>query len=364
MGNYADLKNHLAASPKTWLVTGVAGFIGSNLLETLLTLDQRVVGLDDFSTGKRRNLEGVRQLCGPARWLKFRLIEGTIGDLETCRLACRDVDYVLHHAAVASVARSLKDPISTNQSNVNGFVNMLVAARDAGVRRFVYATSSSAYGDDPAHLKTECTVGRPLSPYAVTKYADELYASVFAQCYGFETIGLRYFNVFGPRQDPEGDYAAVIPKWIAALINRESIFLNGNGDTSRDFIFVPDAVQANLLSATAAKPEAVNQVYNVGLNKRTTLIELFSILKELLLRSGHDVRACEPLYREFQHGDVWHSQADITKISELLGFSPVYGVREGLAKTLPWYVKTVGRMEAGFATVGLSRPRKVTGVMK
>ena len=226
---------------------------------------------------------------------------------------------------------------------------MLVTARDAGVRRFVYATSSSAYGDDPAHLKTECTVGRPLSPYAVTKYADELYASVFAQCYGFETIGLRYFNVFGPRQDPKGDYAAVIPKWIAALINRESIFLNGNGDTSRDFIFVPDAVQANLLAATAAKPEAVNQVYNVALNKRTTLIELFSILKELLLQSGHDVGACEPLYREFQRGDVWHSQADITKISELLGFSPVYGVREGLAKTLPWYIETAGRTSRSFS---------------
>jgi UDP-N-acetylglucosamine 4-epimerase len=220
---------------------------------------------------------------------------------------------------------------------------MLVAARDAGVGRFVYATSSSAYGDDPARLKIECQVGRPLSPYALTKYADELYAHIFAQCYGFETIGLRYFNVFGPRQNPEGDYAAVIPKWIAALINRESIFLNGNGDTSRDFIFVPDAVQANLLAATTAKPEAVNQVYNVALNKRTTLIELFSILKELLLQSGHDVRACEPIYREFQNGDIRHSQADITKISALLGFSPAYGVREGLAKTLPWYIKTAGR---------------------
>ena len=351
MSNYADLKNHLATSPKTWLVTGVAGFIGSNLLETLLMLDQRVIGLDDFSTGKRRNLEDVRQLCGPARWLKFRLIEGTIGELETCRLVCRDVDYVLHHAAVASVARSLKNPISTNESNVNGFVNMLVAARDAGVRRFVYATSSAAYGDDPADLKIECTVGRPLSPYAVTKYADELYAHVFAQCYGFETIGLRYFNVFGPRQDPEGDYAAVIPKWIAALIKGESIFLNGNGDTSRDFIFVPDAVQANLLAATAAKPEAVNEVYNVALNKRTTLIELFSILKELLLQSGNDVGACEPLYRKFQSGDVRHSQADITKISELLGFLPVYGVREGLAKTLSWYIKTTGPASESFSRV-------------
>ena len=228
---------------------------------------------------------------------------------------------------------------------------MLVAARDAGVRRFVYATSSSAYGDDPAHLKTECTVGRPLSPYAVTKYADELYASVFAQCYGLETIGRRYFNVFGPRQDPEGDYAAVIPKWITALINRESIFLNGNGNTSRDFIFGPDAVQANLLAATAAKPEAANQVYNVALNKRTTLIELFSILKELLLQSGHDVGACEPLYREFQCGNVWHSQADNAKISELRGFSPVYGVREGLVKTLPWYIETAGGTSRSFSRI-------------
>src|SRR5438876_9558981 len=271
MSNYADLKNHLATSPKTWLVTGVAGFIGSNLLETLLMLDQRVIGLDDFSTGKRRNLEDVRQLCGSSRWLKFRLIEGTTGDLETCRSVCRDVDYVLHHAAVASVARSLKDPIGTNKSNVNGFVNMLVAARDAGVRRFVYATSSSVYGDDPAHLKTECTVGRPLSPYAATKYAGELYASVFAQCYGFETIGLRYFNVFGPRQDPEGDYAAVIPKWIAALLKRERVQINGDGETSRDFCFIENVVQANLLAATANNREALNEVYNVAMGERTSL---------------------------------------------------------------------------------------------
>ena len=343
MSNYADFRNGLAASPKTWLVTGVAGFIGSHLLETLLTLNQRVVGLDNFSAGTRRNLEDVRLTCGRARWRNFKFVEGSISDLATCRVVCRNVDYVLHHAAVASVARSLQDPIGTTESNVNGFVNMLVAARDASVARFVYASSSAVYGDDPAHLKIECNVGRPLSPYALTKSADELYAHVFAQCYGFETVGLRYFNVFGPRQDPQGDYAAVIPKWITALINRESIFVNGNGDTTRDFIFVPDAVQANLLAATTAKPDAVNQVYNVGLNKRTTLIELLSMLKELLFQSGHDVGACLPVYREFQTGDIRHSRADITKISALLGFSPAYGVREGLAETLPWYIKTAGQ---------------------
>src|SRR5882724_5260288 len=339
MGNHADLKNHLAASPKTWLVTGVAGFIGSNLLEALLTLGQRVVGLDDFSTGKRRNLEDVRQLCGPARWLKFRLIEGTIGDLETCRLACRDVDYVLHHAAVASVARSLKDPISTNQSNVNGFVNMLVTARDAGVRRFVYATSSSAYGDNPAHLKTECTVGRPLSPYAVTKYADELYASVFAQCYGFESIGLRYFNVFGPRQDPNGAYAAVIPKWISAMLKNEPVYINGDGETSRDFCFVANVVQANLLAATTQSSSALNEVYNIAAAKRTTLNQLFESLRDRLAPKFPHLKGLRPVYRDFQKGDVRHSHADISKARELLGYHPTHDVDAGLTEALDWYVE-------------------------
>jgi UDP-N-acetylglucosamine 4-epimerase len=338
MTAYAQLRQQLVQAPKTWLITGVAGFIGSNLLETLLKLDQRVVGLDNFATGYRRNLDEVQSLVGPAQWTKFRFIEGDIRILNDCQRACEGVDYVLHQAALGSVPRSVADPIATNMANVTGFVNMLVAARDAKVKRFVYAASSSTYGDHPGLPKIEDVIGRPLSPYAVTKFVNELYAEVFARCYGFNTIGLRYFNVFGPRQDPNGAYAAVIPKWTAAMIAGETVFINGDGETSRDFCFVDNAVQANLLGATTANREAVNQVYNVAVGERTTLNELYGHLQRLLLPRYPHLKKAKPQYRDFRVGDVRHSLADIGKATKLLRYSPACRVGEGLGLAMPYYI--------------------------
>lgn len=334
---YEEVKEGLQITPKTWLITGVAGFIGSNLLETLLRLDQRVIGLDNFSTGKKQNLQEVRRLVRSKQWERFSFLEGDISSFETCRLACRGVDYVLHQAALGSVPRSIEDPLKTNESNVTGFLHLLVAARDEKVRRFVYAASSSTYGDHPGLPKVEDQIGRPLSPYAVTKYVNELYADVFARCYGVETVGLRYFNVFGPRQDPEGAYAAVIPRWIAAMIRNQPTYINGDGETSRDFCYVANAVQANLLAATSGNPVAVNQVYNVALNARTTLNELFEMLRTRLLPAYAHLGVYRPVYREFRAGDVRHSQADIQKASQLLGYAPTHTVEQGLDQALEWY---------------------------
>ncbi len=341
MNAYEQVKEELLARPKTWLVTGVAGFIGSNLLETLLRLDQGVVGLDNFSTGKQANLDHVKALVSGKQWARFSFIEGDIRNLDTCRSACQGVDYVLHQAALGSVPRSIEDPILTNQSNVDGFLNMLVAARDRKARRFVYAASSSTYGDHPGLPKVEDVIGRPLSPYAVTKYVNELYADVFARCYGLESIGLRYFNVFGPRQDPDGAYAAVIPKWIAAMIKNESVYINGDGETSRDFCFVDNAVQANLLAAITDDKEAVNEVYNVALNDRTTLNQLLSMLRERLLPNYPHLQSYQAIYRDFRPGDVRHSQADIGKAARLLGYHPTHSVNQGLDQALEWYKKNV-----------------------
>lgn len=349
MSAYAELQVRLAQEPRTWLVTGVAGFIGSNLLQTLLQLDQRVVGLDNFATGHRRNLDEVRSLVTPAQWARFAFIEGDIRRPEDCRAAmtwqpdgqpAQPVDYVLHQAALGSVPRSLADPTTTNAVNIDGFLNVLVAARDAQVRSFVYAASSSTYGDHPALPKVEEIIGRPLSPYAVTKYVNELYADVFARSYGFASIGLRYFNVFGPRQDPEGAYAAVIPKWSAALLQGEPVLINGDGQTSRDFCFVANAVQANLLAATAEAPEARNQVYNVALGDRTTLGELFALLRDALQPHGVSPDV-QPTYRDFRAGDVRHSQADIGKVQRLLGYAPTHRIREGIQAAMPWYVASL-----------------------
>lgn len=334
---YEAVQNQLQITPKTWVITGVAGFIGSNLLETLLRLDQRVVGLDNFSTGKRVNLDEVRGLVRSKQWARFHFIEGDIRDLETCRKACAGADYVLHQAALGSVPRSIEDPITTNASNVTGFVNMLVAARDEKVKRFVYAASSSTYGDHPDLPKVEDVIGKPLSPYAVTKYVNELYADVFARCYGTESIGLRYFNVFGPRQDPDGAYAAVIPRWISAMIHNQPTQINGDGETSRDFCYVANAVQANLLSATTDRKEAVNQIYNVALNARTSLNELFTMLRERLAPGYPHLQDYRPVYRDFRAGDVRHSQADIQKAERLLGYKPTHTVEQGLAQALEWY---------------------------
>ena len=332
-----SLVSELKAAPRKWLVTGVAGFIGSNLLEELLKLDQEVVGLDNFSTGKKANLEEVRGLVSPAQWARFRFLEGDITDLAICERACSGMDYVLHQAALGSVPRSIADPIRSHQSNVTGFLNMLVAARDAGVKRFVYASSSSVYGDHPALPKVEANIGKPLSPYAATKAMDEAYAEVFARTYGLTTVGLRYFNVFGPRQDPTGPYAAVIPLWIAALIERSPVFINGDGETSRDFCFIVNVVQANLLAATTANPAATNQVYNVAVGESTTLNELFEFLRGAVNGDGADQQDQKPIYREFRPGDVRHSLADISKAQKLLNYKPKYRVRQGLEMALYWY---------------------------
>ena len=338
MTKYHELKQHLQGNPHTWLVTGVAGFIGSNLLETLLKLDQKVVGLDSFSTGHRHNLDQVKALVAPTQWQRFRLIEGDIRNLADCTTACNGADYVLHQAALGSVPRSLEDPILTNENNITGFLNILVAARDAKVQRFVYAASSSTYGDHPGLPKVEDLIGKPLSPYAVTKYVNELYADVFARCYDFKTIGLRYFNIFGQRQDPEGAYAAVIPKWIASMIKNEPVFINGDGETSRDFCYIDNTVQANLLAATTDNPDAVGQVYNVAVSDRTTLNQLFELIRALLEPGFPHLKGFKPTYRDYRAGDVRHSLADISKAQNLLGYAPTHRIGEGLKEAMDWYV--------------------------
>jgi UDP-N-acetylglucosamine 4-epimerase len=341
MSAFNTLEKELAAAPRTWLVTGVAGFIGSNLLEALLKLNQRVTGLDNFSTGKKQNLEEVKALVSPGQWARFRFLEDDIGDLASCQGACAGVDYVLHEAALGSVPRSITDPMASHRTNVTGFLNMLLAARDARVRCFVYASSSSIYGDDPGLPKVEEKVGRPLSPYAATKAINEVYANAFALAYGLPSVGLRYFNVFGPRQDPEGAYAAVIPKWIAALLKREPVCINGDGETSRDFCFVTNVVQANLLAATTRNPEAANQAYNVALGQRTTLNELFHLLQSALRSKCAALPEQKPIYQDFRTGDVRHSLADISKAQRLLGFAPSHRLQAGLELAMDWYRRNV-----------------------
>jgi len=370
MTPYTHLQTRLQAEPHTWLVTGVAGFIGSNLLEALLKLNQRVVGLDNFATGHQRNLDEVQALVTPEQWRNFQFIGGDIRNLEDCQRTMVflprplgegrgegapnrgiPVDYVLHQAALGSVPRSVEDPITTNAANITGFLNMLVAARDAKVKRFVYAASSSTYGDHPGLPKVESTIGRPLSPYAVTKYVNELYADVFGKTYGLQSIGLRYFNVFGPRQDPNGAYAAVIPKWIASMIKGEPIYINGDGETSRDFCFIANVVQANLLAATVSDfplppaegrgegaPSPVNQVYNIAVGERTTLSELYAQLRRNLLPRYPHLQDAKPVYRDFRAGDVRHSLADISKAAARLGYAPTQRIGQGLTLAMPWYI--------------------------
>lgn len=322
-----------------WLITGVAGFIGSNLLETLLRHGQTVTGLDNFSTGHRHNLDEVQGSVTPEQWARFRFIEGDIRDLDTCMTACEGVTYVLHQAALGSVPRSIVDPLLTNANNVTGFLNMLVAAKDSKVARFVYAASSSTYGDHPGLPKVEETIGKPLSPYAVTKYVNELYAEVFLKTYGMDSVGLRYFNVFGKRQDPEGAYAAVIPKWFASLLRGETVWINGDGETSRDFCFIDNCVQANILAACAEGPEIAGSVFNVAFGQRTTLEELFYLIRDEAAKFMPDCAEALPSHRDFRAGDVRHSLADISRSRRLLGYDPEYGVRDGLAQAGKWYAK-------------------------
>lgn len=334
---YQNALKQLKNEPGTWLITGCAGFIGSNLLETLLAMDQHVVGLDNFATGYQHNLDEVKATVSADQWKRFQFHEGDIRDLETCRKALKGVKYVLHQAALGSVPRSLEDPLTSNSVNVTGFLNMLVAARDEGVGAFVYAASSSTYGDHEALPKVEDRIGRPLSPYAVTKFVNELYADVFARSYGFGSIGLRYFNVFGRRQDPDGAYAAVIPKWIAAMIRGDDVVINGDGQTSRDFCHIDNVVQANILAAMA-QPDGVNQVYNVAYSARTTLEELFNYLSKALANNGIDYRKV-PVYGDFRAGDVRHSEADISKARKLLGYEPMNDIIRGIEVSMPWYTQ-------------------------
>ena len=333
----ALLRNELQEKPRRWLVTGSAGFIGSHLVETLLELGQDVVGLDNFATGYRRNLDEVRAAVGAQAWRRHHFIDADITDLAACREACQGVSVVLHEAALGSVPRSIADPLLTHASNATGFLNMLVAARDAGVARFVYAASSSTYGDHPGLPKVEDAIGRPLSPYAVTKYLDELYADVFGRCYGTATIGLRYFNVFGARQDPEGAYAAVIPRWVDAMLRSAPVVIHGDGKTTRDFCYVANVVEANLLAATTVEPDAINQIYNVAVGGRMSLNGLYETLRSLLGERHPRLAMPPPKYEDFRPGDVRHSQADIAKACRLLGYDPAYDVRAGLVCALPWY---------------------------
>lgn len=339
MTQYQVVCTELRSKSQRWLVTGVAGFIGSNLLETLLQLGQQVTGIDNFITGSRRNLDQVRVAVGEELWRNFTFIEDDIRGLTACRKACHNIDYVLHQAALGSVSRSIDDPLLTHDINVNGFLNILIAARDARIPRIIYASSSATYGDHPTLPKIEDNIGSPLSPYALSKYIDELYAAVFARCYNMESIGLRYFNVFGPRQDPAGIYAAVIPRWIDAMIQDQKVYINGDGKTSRDFCFIDNVVQANLLAALVGKKAATNCVYNVAVNARTSLNDLFYILLTLLTPHFHHLQDYQPHYAEFRSGDVRHSQADITNAVNLLGYLPTHDLRSGLTQTVAWYLR-------------------------
>ncbi|MEM9253857.1 MAG: SDR family oxidoreductase [Pseudomonadota bacterium] len=341
MSAYQALLLRLREQPARWAVTGAAGFIGSHLVEQLLVLGQEVVGLDNFATGYQENLNHIQAGVASEAWDRFTFIEGDICDADACREVCRGARYVLHQAALGSVPRSIADPVLSNRANIDGFLNMIVAARDAEVDRFVYAASSSTYGDHKALPKVEDTIGKPLSPYAVTKYVNELYAQVFAQAYDMDSIGLRYFNVFGPRQDPRGAYAAVIPRWFEQLCQGGTPQINGDGETSRDFCFIANTVQANFLAATCRRPEAANQVYNVAVGDRTSLNSLFATIRTLVAQRIDSVAETKPLYADFRDGDVRHSQADISKASELLGFVPTHSVEQGLVETADWFLNKI-----------------------
>ena len=345
MTKYEELQEHLKDNQKTWLVTGVAGFIGSNLLESLLILNQKVVGLDNFDTGHQHNInqaiEDANNTTGEDLSNNFKFITGDIRNLEDCKYACSGVDYVLHQAALGSVSRSIEDPINTNMANINGFLNMLVASKDNKLKRFVYAASSSTYGDYPDLPQVENKIGSPISPYAVTKVVNELYASVFAKTYNFKTIGLRYFNVFGKRQSPDGAYAAVIPKWTSAILNKENVYINGDGETSRDFCYIDNIVQMNLLAASTNNIEAMDQVYNVALNDRTSLNQLYQMIEERLIKRIKGLEKKNPIYKDFRAGDVRHSQANIDKAIKLLGYDPRFNISKGLDRSIDWYIDSL-----------------------
>ncbi|MDD5716269.1 MAG: SDR family oxidoreductase [Sulfuricurvum sp.] len=338
MTRYEQIKNSLQEEPKIWLVSGCAGFIGSNLAETLLKLGQKVIGLDNFSTGHRHNLDDIRMNVAEHEWNNFRFIEGDVADYDTCLEATAGVNIVLHQAALGSVPRSIDNPVNSNRSNVTGFLNLLTAAKENGARRFVYASSSSVYGDSAELPKVEERTGNLLSPYAVTKYANELYAGVFRRCYGMETIGLRYFNVFGRRQDPNGAYAAVIPKWVASLLKEEEVYINGDGETSRDFTYIDNVVQANILAGTTTNEAAFGTVFNTAVGGRLTLNDLYRSISERLETNREGFISKAPIYRDFRAGDIRHSNANIDKIQSILDFHPTHNINSGMDECIRWYI--------------------------
>ena len=338
MKTYEEVRRRIQSAPRSWLVTGAAGFIGSHLIEHLLALEQTVVGLDNFSTGKRENLDHVRRAVGETRWERFRFIEGDIRSLDTCNAACASMDLVLHQAGLGSVPRSIDKPLRTHDSNVNGFLNILLAARDAGAARLVYASSSAVYGDHPTLPKVESQIGRAMSPYGLSKRMNELYADVFDACYGFRSVGLRYFNVFGPRQDPDGPYASVIPAWIGALVRGETAYVNGDGSAARDFCYVDNVVQANLLAATVEDPQALGEAYNVAVGEQTTLNQLFEVIRARLANRLPHLRTVRAVHREPRRGDMLLSRADVGKAARLLGYRPEFDLSAGLAQTIDWYI--------------------------
>jgi UDP-N-acetylglucosamine/UDP-N-acetyl-alpha-D-glucosaminouronate 4-epimerase len=356
METYEQALERIRARPRTWLVTGTAGFIGSNLLEALLKLDQQVVGLDNLSLDNRGNLLEVKAAVSERQWQNFRFILGDIHSLDTCRQACRSAELVLHQAALGNASRSIENPVLASRSNVTGLLNMLVAAHGAGVKTFVYASSSAIYGAHPRLLTVESEIARPQSPYALTKYVGELYADMFARCYGFPSVGLRYFNVFGPRQDPNGPDAAVIPAWIAGMIRDNPVFINGDGRTARDFCYVENVVQANLLAATTEDAAAVNQVYNVAANQATSLNELFQLLRSLLEPRYPRVRDLQPRYRGFRAGDVQFSLGDVDKAERLLGYRPSWDLRRGLERTIDWYAPRISHRASSDGRIPMFRP--------
>jgi len=347
MNEYDKIKENLKKNQNTWLITGVAGFIGSNLLEKLLILNQKVIGLDNFDTGYQHNIDqaikDANKTSDKNLGNNFKFINGDIRSLNDCKNACHGVDYVLHQAALGSVPRSIEDPINTNKANIDGFLNILVASKESKVKGFVYATSSSTYGDYPGLPKVEDKTGKPLSPYAVTKAVNELYANVFANTYGFKTIGLRYFNVYGKRQDSNSSYAAVIPKWVSAILNNEDVFINGDGETSRDFCYIDDTVQINILAATNNNEDANDQIYNVALNKRTSLKKLYQIIENRIMEKTKVLKKKDPIYRDFRDGDVRHSQANIDKARKLLNYDPKYPISEGMDKAIDWYINNLSK---------------------
>jgi len=338
---FNDIKNNLLTNQKTWLVTGVAGFIGSNLAEALLKLNQKVISLDNFSTGHPYNLEHIQSSVTPIQWENFTFIEGDITNFETCKNITKDVDIILHQAALGSVPRSIDTPIISNHANVTGFLNMLTAAKDNGVKRFVYASSSSVYGDSKELPKVEAHTGNLLSPYAVTKYVNELYMGVFNKCYGMEVIGLRYFNVFGKRQDPNGAYAAVIPKWIGQILENEDLFINGDGETSRDFTYIENVIQANILAGTTDNREAFGQAFNTAVGGRETLTNLYLAISNGLKEEVPNITIKEAIYRDFREGDIRHSNANIDKMRELLGYEPTHSLEQGLSESIAWYINDI-----------------------